>query len=89
MTITVRMDQKTEKLLRRLSRSRGGANRSELIREAVRLLAEREEALKGTTAYDRLKDLVGSADSGGLNLSEDSHRKFAAMLKEKRSARSR
>jgi Arc/MetJ-type ribon-helix-helix transcriptional regulator len=88
MTITVRMDSETERLLRRLSRSRG-ANKSALIREAVRLLAEREEASRGSTAYDRLKDLIGAADSGGLNLSEDSHRKFAAMLKGKRSACSR
>lgn len=88
MTITVRMDDETEKLLRRLSRSRG-ANKSALIREAVRLLAEQEEASKAATAYDRLKDLIGAVDSGGLNLSEDSHSKFAAMLKGKRSARTR
>ena len=81
MTITVRMDRKTEKLLNRLTKTKG-SNKSEVIREAIRLLAD-NETNKDIPIYDRIKDLVGTIDTGGRNLSQESHKKVSALIKKR------
>ena len=78
MPITVRVDAETEKLLDRLSRTKGW-NKSEIVREAIRLLAVRETS----SVYDRISDLVGSVDSKGLNPSVDAHKRAAKKIQGK------
>lgn len=78
MAVSVRVDRETEKLLESLSRTKK-LNKSEIIREAIRLLAVREKS----SVYERISDLVGTADSGGMNLSEDAHRGASKKIKNK------
>ena len=93
MTVTVRLDKKTEKLLDRLSRSEG-LSRSEVIRRGIRLFAEQrmkraEERMKSgeTTPYALVKHLIGRGHGGKGNLSERTGDRFYEMLTRK--ARSR
>lgn len=79
----VRLDTATEARLKQLTLRRG-QTKSEVIRDAITRLAEEEE---GTSAYDRLRPFVGVADSGGLQLSTDTGRRFRKLLEEKRRAR--
>ena len=82
MTITVRMNSETEKLLDKLARSKR-YNKSRVVREAIQLLAEREKAVRNVSVYERVKDLVGVIDSGGRNLSQDAHRKVSQLIRNK------
>lgn len=76
MPITVRVDRETERLLDRLSKTKK-RNKSEIVREAIRLLAVQEQS----SIYDRISDLVGSIDSGGMNLSSDAHQAAKKKIK--------
>jgi predicted transcriptional regulator len=82
MTITVRIDPDTEKLLNKLARSKR-TNKSSIVREAIHMLSESHRAERSGTVYDRLKDLIGVIDTGGLNLSQDSHAKASLLIKKK------
>jgi Arc/MetJ-type ribon-helix-helix transcriptional regulator len=87
MPLSVRLDQKTESLLGRLARSRR-QTKSEVIRDAIGVLAKQEE--KGGAKkrpYDLVAHLIGCVDSGGANLSQNTGEKFAKLLREKARAR--
>ena len=87
MPLSVRMDSRTESLLGRLARKRG-QTKSEVIRDAIGVLAKQEE--KGATKkrpYDLVAHLIGCVDSGGANLSQNTGEKFAKLLREKAHAR--
>ncbi len=87
-TISIRLDAETAALTDRLAREQG-KSKSEIVREALRQYANRngKRSQKGETLYDRIKDIVGSCDSGGMNLSVDTGRKYAEMLWEDRRAK--
>ena len=61
MTLSVRLDPATERMIARLARARG-VTRSELVRSALLLLEDQSEPQGGPTMYDRISDLVGNAD---------------------------
>ncbi|MFN8640522.1 MAG: ribbon-helix-helix protein, CopG family [Candidatus Binatia bacterium] len=83
MPLSLRLDPDTEQLVTRLARSRG-QTKSEVLREAVRALSREHAAGRsGATVYDAIKDHVGCFDSGGLNLSVRTGRRFAALLGER------
>jgi CRISPR/Cas system-associated endonuclease Cas3-HD len=87
MPLSVRMDARTESLLGRLARKRR-QTKSEVIRDAIGVLAKQEE--KGVTKkrpYDLVAHLIGCVDSGGANLSQNNGEKFAKLLREKARAR--
>jgi RNA polymerase-interacting CarD/CdnL/TRCF family regulator len=74
--LTVRLDRKTKALVHRIARERR-LTASEVVRQAL-------EALKpgdATSAYELVKDLVGCVHGGERRSSEQTGRRFAALLK--------
>jgi len=92
MPFSLRLDPDTEAKIRRLS-AESGQSRSAVVREAVaQYSAIRESADTGAkTAYERLRPFIGIADTGGANLSTDTHTKYRESLRRKyyRAKRSR
>jgi hypothetical protein len=82
----VRLDVKMERLVERLARKRGGG-KSEVVREALALLAEREEEPPAEgSPFETVADLVGCARGGPRDLSVRTGEKVRALLEAKRSA---
>lgn len=82
MPTSVRLDPKTEGMIRRLAKQRG-RTKSELIRAAIEALAREAteaEARGSLSAYDRVAHVVGIADSGGARLSERTGERFRDIL---------
>jgi len=93
MPTSVRLDARTQGLIRRLAKRRG-QTKSELIRTAIDALAreaaEAEARTSGLSAYDRVMHVIGIADSGGARLSERTGERFRELLtKQARGRRSR
>jgi hypothetical protein len=85
--ITVRIDPKTEAMVERIAR-RTGQTKSQIVREALKLLVERESVPDSAAdRYQRVAHLIGSWSSGGMNLSENTGKKFAELLRKKAGAR--
>ncbi|MGH8248574.1 MAG: ribbon-helix-helix protein, CopG family [Gammaproteobacteria bacterium] len=78
MPTSVRLNPRTEALVRRLMAQRR-QTKSELIRDALRALAESENRAE-PTPYRLVEHLIGVADSGGLCLSERTGEKFRHLL---------
>jgi len=81
---TVRLDITTEAALNQLSVHRG-QTRSEVIRDAITHLAD--EAGESRSAYQRLQAFVGIVDSGGLQLSTKTGKRFRELLAGRSGAR--
>ena len=80
MLTTVRLDPRTLTLMQRLAR-RTGRTKSQIIRDALRQLGEREGAGDGgRTAYEAMEHSIGCWDSGGARLSERTGEKFRDLL---------
>ena len=80
MPLSVRLDQKTESLIGRLARRRR-QTKSEVIRDAIGVLAKQEE--KGAAKkrpYDLVAHLIGCVKGGPRDLSVDTGRKFHEKL---------
>jgi len=90
MALSVRLDEGTERLVESLARKRG-QTKSQVIRDALGVLAKQEKGLgERRRPYDLVAHLVGCVDSGGARLSENTGGKFAELLREKaRGRRSR
>ena len=87
MPTSVRLDTQTEALIRRLTREQH-RSKSEIIRDALRILARAESEQKtGSTHYDTVKHLIGISDSGGQRLSEQTGKRFTEQLLRKRHER--
>jgi hypothetical protein len=87
MTLSVRLDAKTESLIGRLARKRR-QTKSEVIRDAIGELARQEK--KGgekKRPYDLVAHLIGCIDSGGADLSRNTGERFTKLLREKTHAR--
>ena len=80
MPFSVRFDPDTEALIERLARTRG-TSRSSVVREAVARYAAEEDAQ--TTAYERLKPIIGIVRGGPSDLSQHTGRKVAELLKKR------
>jgi predicted DNA-binding protein len=79
MSLSVRLDDRTERAIRRLAK-RTGRTKSDLIREAIATLEAQEMPAAAPTAYDRLVHLIGGTGSGGRGLSEATGEKFRRLL---------
>lgn len=78
MPTSVRLDPEIKVLIQRLAKQ-SGLTKSQIIREALLAFAERRQS-KSPRPYDAIKHLVGSANSGGLALSENTGDKFRKLL---------
>lgn len=80
MPVSVRLDSKTESLIGRLARKRR-QSKSEVIRDAIAVLAEKEEnGGENKRPYDRVAHLIGCVKGGPKDLSVDAGKKFRDML---------
>ena len=80
MPVSVRLDPKTEELVARLARKKG-RTKSEVIRQAIQVLAEtQEEGKKPLRPYDAIAHLIGCARGGPRDLSEQTGQKFRHLL---------
>ncbi|NGZ96881.1 MAG: hypothetical protein CV089_12290 [Nitrospira sp. WS110] len=83
MPLTVRVDPKTERLIQRLARKRG-RSKSDVIRDAITVLAKREQEQEKTERpYDSVRDLIGSVRGGPSDLSERTGDRFRRMLQDR------
>ena len=73
MPVSVRLDRQTELLLRRISRTTGRSN-SEVIRGAIRRLADEDSVKPAESVYEQIADVVGVARGG--------NRRYAARSEE-------
>lgn len=81
MPTTVRLDPETESLIKRLAK-KTGRTKSQVIRDAIRTLAESEDSGKVTGGpYEAFSHLIGCASGGGPDLSERTGEKFTKLLK--------
>jgi hypothetical protein len=86
MPTSVRLDAKTERVVRSLAR-RTGRTRSQVIREAIhRLAASESEAREGEMVYEMWRDAIGCAEGGPPDLSERTGDHFRSLLSAKRRA---
>lgn len=85
MPTSVRLDPEIKALIQRLAKQ-SGLTKSEIIRAALLSFAERSQA-KAPRPYDAVKHLIGSADSGGLALSEKTGDQFRTLLAGRKRAR--
>ena len=79
--VSIRLDDETESLLRRLARSRG-QTRSALMRDAVAVLAERESAGVDPLRrpYEAMSHLIGCVRGGPSDLSTRTGERFRRLL---------
>jgi hypothetical protein len=87
MALSVRLDARTESLLGRLARKRR-QTKSEVIRDAISVLAKQEE--KGTEKkrpYDLVAHLIGCVKGGPRDLSINTGQKVYQMLLDRRRKR--
>lgn len=80
MPVSVRLDAKSEELVTRLAR-REGQTKSQVIRKAIRVLAESEDTGRKTPRpFDAIAHLIGCARGGPRDLSERTGEKFRQLL---------
>lgn len=80
MPVSVRLDAKSEELVARLARKQG-QTKSEVIRKAIKVLAESQDN-RGKTLrpFDAIAHLIGCARGGPRDLSERTGDKFRQLL---------
>jgi predicted DNA-binding protein len=91
MPFSLRLDEDTERRIRRLAQATG-RTKSQVVREAVAAYGEEYEKHQAETptAYDTLKHLIGTVDTGGRQLSDRTGQRFREVLEAKaRGRRSR
>jgi hypothetical protein len=83
MPLSVRLDAATESLIGRLARKRR-QTKSEVIRDAIDVLAKQEEKGAGKQRpYDRVAHLIGCVKGGPRDLSVNTGKKFREILIER------
>ena len=86
-TLTVRLDARTASTVDRVA-AQTGKTKSEIVREAIREFVEKVgKKNQSERPYDQVVDLIGSCDSGGLQLSTRTGEKFTEMLLRERDER--
>jgi Arc/MetJ-type ribon-helix-helix transcriptional regulator len=73
MPVIVRLDRQTEVLVQRISRSTG-RSKSDVIRDAIRRLADEDSVKPAESVYEQIADVVGVARGG--------RRRYAARSEE-------
>ena len=79
--ITFRLDPDIRRRVTRIAK-RKRTTTSGVLREAITTWVAGEE--RALTPYESIKDLIGSVHGGDPTLSEDTGRKFTALLKARR-----
>ena len=88
-TMSLRLDAQTVSAIDRI-RARTGKSKSDIVREAIAdFVAKVDEQMKSMRPCDLAADLIGSIDSGGMQLSTRTRERFTKMLLEERDARRR
>jgi len=83
MPLSVRLDARTESLVGRLARRRR-QTKSEVIRDAIGVLAKQEEkSTEKKRPYDLVAHLIGCVKGGPRDLSVRTGEKFRQMLVER------
>ena len=82
--LTLRLDEKTRQRIARLARGKR-LSTSEVVRQAIAAWADREEPV--TSPYEAMKDLIGMVKGGNPKRSEQTGRRFTALLKRRGSRR--
>lgn len=83
--LNIRIDAQTAAFLERVARERG-LTKSEVVRQALATLRAQDKRPSRKTPYELMAHLIGSGDSGGMNLSERTGERFAQMLQENKNA---
>jgi hypothetical protein len=87
MGTSVRLPARLERLVSRVAKERG-ATKSEVIRSVLTVLEHESRADHARpTPYEAMKHLIGCATGGSSDLSEETGKKFRAMLRRRRTAR--
>jgi len=84
--LNIRIDAQTAAFLERVARERG-LTKSEVVRQALATLQKQEKPVTRPSLSVRLAHIIGSWDSGGMNLSERTGERFTQMLLEERDAK--
>ena len=82
MTLSVRLDGNTQRLLAELAQSHR-VPQSEIVRRAIRQFAEHDSATGEVNVYERIRHLIGTARSGRADLSQQTGEHLRQMLLEK------
>jgi hypothetical protein len=83
MTLSVRLDEETRRLLTRLARARR-LSRSELVRRGIHLLAQNDPNTQEANPYQLLRHLIGRVHGGPPDLSERTGARFRKILTERK-----
>jgi Arc/MetJ-type ribon-helix-helix transcriptional regulator len=86
MSLGLRLDAKTESLIGRLAKKRR-QSKSQVVRDAIGLLANQNGKETRQRPYERMAHLIGCIDSGGARLSQNTGARFAKLLREQTRAR--
>lgn len=86
MPVSVRLDQETDALVRRLSRNTR-RSKSEVIRDAIRRLATEIPVTSPDTVYDQVADIIGVARGGRRRYAARSEEVLRALFARKRRPR--
>ena len=78
MPTSVRLDPETQRALEQLARSRS-VSKSEVVRQAIELLASQERQ----GPFDGVADLLGCVRGGPPDLSEETGTRFRQLLVER------
>jgi hypothetical protein len=87
MTLTVRLDAKTERALKAAAKRRG-LSRSDVVREALEQYGARGVDAPGGRPYDAWLDVIGIVDLGVRHGGRTTGEQFTAILRQQRRARS-
>jgi len=79
--ITLRLDPEIRRKVAQIAR-RKGTTTSKVLREAITTWVDREES--ALSAYEQIKDLIGSVHGGDPHRSTDMGKKFTQLLKARR-----
>jgi metal-responsive CopG/Arc/MetJ family transcriptional regulator len=84
-TLSIRLDTRTASTVDRVA-AQTGKTKSEIVREALAGYIEKVDK-KSERPFDKVAHLIGSCDSGGMQLSTRTGEKFTAMLIRERDER--
>lgn len=82
--MTLRLDQKTRERIARIAR-RKRVSTSDAVRQAIEAWVERQEKID--SPYEAVADLLGVVHGGDPKRSSKTGRRFAELLKKRRSRR--
>jgi hypothetical protein len=86
-TVTVRLSAETESAIDRAARE-GGLTRSDFIRKALQEGVRRQRKQRGAaselTLFDRIKDVIGSCDSGTRKPKKTRSRLYEILMEKRK-----